>query len=108
MFCRSNDNCDMNAEHRVLKSKHCPSCLALDLPVLAQEINHQTCSSGDIVMQICTQDTYVYFIWAESHGFGDHLKEMATHSSILAWRIPWTEGPCGLQSMGSQESDMTE
>ena len=27
---------------------------------------------------------------------------MATHSSILAWRIPWTEEPCGLQSMGSQ------
>ena len=29
-------------------------------------------------------------------------KEMAMHSSILAWRIPWTEGPGGLQSMGSQ------
>ena len=29
-------------------------------------------------------------------------KEMATHSSILAWRIPWTEEPGGLQSMGSQ------
>ena len=28
-------------------------------------------------------------------------KEMATHSSILAWRIPWTEGPGGLPSMGS-------
>ena len=35
-------------------------------------------------------------------------KEMATHSSILAWEIPWTEGPGGLQSMGSQEWDMTE
>ena len=29
-------------------------------------------------------------------------KKMATHSSILAWRIPWTEEPGGLQSMGSQ------
>ena len=29
-------------------------------------------------------------------------KGMATHSSILAWRIPWTEEPCGLQSRGSQ------
>ena len=29
-------------------------------------------------------------------------KEMATHSSILAWKIPWTEKPGGLQSMGSQ------
>ena len=33
----------------------------------------------------------------------DPLEEgMATHSSILAWRIPWTEDPGGLQSMGSQ------
>ena len=35
-------------------------------------------------------------------------KEMATHSSIPAWRIPWTEEPGGLQSMGSKESDRTE
>ena len=33
-------------------------------------------------------------------------KEMATHSSILAWKIPRTEEPDGLQSMGSQELDM--
>ena len=33
---------------------------------------------------------------------------MATHSSVLAWRIPWTEEPGGLQSMGSQESDTAE
>ena len=32
-------------------------------------------------------------------------EEMATHSSVFAWRIPWTEEPGGLQSMGSQESD---
>ena len=36
------------------------------------------------------------------------MKEMATHSRILAWRIPWTEEPGGLESMGSQESDETE
>ena len=35
-------------------------------------------------------------------------KEMAIHSSILAWRIPWTEEPGGLQSKGHKESDMTE
>ena len=34
-------------------------------------------------------------------------KEMATHSIILAWRTPWTEEPSRLQSMVSQESDMT-
>ena len=39
----------------------------------------------------------------------DPLEEcMAAHSSILAWRIPRTEEPGGLQSMGSQESDTTE
>ena len=41
--------------------------------------------------------------WVRSLGREDRLeKEMATHSSILAWRIPWTEEPGGLQSMGSQ------
>ena len=35
-------------------------------------------------------------------------KEMATQSSILAWEIPWTEEPGGLQSTRSQESDTTE
>ena len=34
-------------------------------------------------------------------------KEMVTHSSILAWEIPWTEETGGLQSTGLQESDMT-
>ena len=39
----------------------------------------------------------------QSLGWGDPLEEgTATHSSILAWRIPWTEEPGGLQSMGSQ------
>ena len=42
-------------------------------------------------------------IWVPSLGWEDPLeKEMATHSSILAWRIPWTEEPGGLQSTGSQ------
>ena len=35
-------------------------------------------------------------------------KEMATHSSILAWRIPWMEEPGGLQSMGHKESDTAD
>jgi len=42
-------------------------------------------------------------IWVQSLGQEDPLeKEMATHSSILAWRIPWTEEPGGLQFMWSQ------
>ena len=42
-------------------------------------------------------------IWVRSLGREHPLEEeMATHSSILAWKIPWTEEPGGLQSMGSQ------
>ena len=49
------------------------------------------------------QETRVQFLGRE-----DPLeKEIATHSSILAWRIPWIEKPDRLQSMGSQESDTT-
>ena len=48
-----------------------------------------------------TQETRVW-----SLGWEDPLKEeMATHASILAWGIPWTEEPGGLQSMGRKESD---
>ena len=50
------------------------------------------------------QETQVRFLGQE-----DPLeKKMATHSGILAWKIPWTEEPGGLQSMGLQESDMTQ
>ena len=52
-----------------------------------------TCSAGDLGL---------------IPGQEDPLEEgMATNSSILAWRIPWTEEPGGLQFMGLQESDMT-
>ena len=45
-----------------------------------------------------TQET-----WVQSLGWDDTLEEkMATHSSILAWKVPWTEEPGRLQSMGSQ------
>ena len=48
-------------------------------------------------------------IQVQSLGQEDSLKkEMATHSSILAWKIPWTEEPGRLQYMGHKESDMTE
>ena len=47
--------------------------------------------------------------WVQSLGWEDPLeKEMATHSRILAWKIPWTEEPCRLQSMGSQRINLTE
>ena len=47
--------------------------------------------------------------WVPSLGQEDRLeKEMATHSSILAWEIPWTEEPGRLQSRVTKESDTTE
>ena len=47
--------------------------------------------------------------WVQSLGWEDPLeKEMATHSSILVWRISWKEEPGGLQSIGCKESDTTE
>ena len=47
--------------------------------------------------------------WVWSLGQEDPLeKEMVTHSSILAWRIPWTQETGRLQPMGLQESDTTE
>ena len=50
--------------------------------------------SGDWSSDVCSSDLL---------GWEDPLeKEMATHSSILAWEIPWTEEPGGLQAVGSQ------
>ena len=49
------------------------------------------------------QETQVQFLGQEV----PLEKEMAIHSSILAWKFPWKEEPGGLQSMGSQQSDMT-
>ena len=48
-------------------------------------------------------------IWVQSLGQEDPLEEgMATHSSILAWEIPWTQEPGRLHSMGVTESNKTE
>ena len=48
-------------------------------------------------------------MWVQSLDWDDLLeKELTTHSSILAWEIPWTEEPSGLQSWGYKESDTTE
>ena len=62
-------------------------------------------SGGSVVRNLpAVQET-----WVLSLGWKDPLqKEMATHSSILAWEIPWTEEPSGLYSpWGRKELDMT-
>ena len=61
-----------------------------------------------LVAQMVKNPSALWETWVLSLGGEDPLeKEMGTHSSILAWRIPCTEEPGGLQSMGSKESDMT-
>ena len=59
--------------------------------------------AGSLVAQMVKNLPAVQEIWVPSLGREDPLeKEMATHSSIFAWIIPWTEEPGELQSMGSQ------
>ena len=56
-------------------------------------------------LRICLSVQETEEIWVRSLGQEDTLeKEMATHSSTLAWEVTWTEEPGGLQSMGSQKS----
>ena len=58
---------------------------------------------ASLVAQMVKRLPAVRETWVRSLGWKDPLeKEMATHSSTLAWRIPWTEEPGRLQSMGSQ------
>ena len=58
---------------------------------------------SSLVAQMIKNPTAMQETWVQSLGQEDPLeKGMATHSSILAWRIPWTEESGRLQSMGSQ------
>ena len=62
-----------------------------------------------MVAQLVKNLPAMWVTWVQSLGWGDPLeKGKATHSSILAWRIPWTEEPGGLQSIGSKELYTTE
>ena len=58
---------------------------------------------ASLVAQMVKNPPAMWETWVGSLGWKDPLeKGMATHSSILSWRIPWTEEPGRLQSMGSQ------
>ena len=59
---------------------------------------------ASLVAQLVKNLPAVQETWIQSLGWEDPLeKEMVTHSSILAWKISWTEEPGGLQSMGLQK-----
>ena len=58
---------------------------------------------ASLVAQMVKNPPAIRESWVRSLGWEDPLKEgVATHSSVLAWRIPWTEETGGLQSMRSQ------
>ena len=62
-----------------------------------------------LVVQVVKHLPTMWETRVQSLGREDLLeKEMATHSSILAWKIPWMEEPGRLQSRGHKDSDMTE
>ena len=64
---------------------------------------------ASLVAQMVKNLSAIQESWVRSLGQEDSLeKGMVTHSSILAWRIPWTEESGELQSMELQKSDMTE
>ena len=66
-------------------------------------------SAASLVAEMVNDLPALQETWVPSLGWEDSLeKGMATHSRILAWRIPWTEEPGGLQSQGVAESDTTK
>ena len=66
------------------------------------------CFMASLIVQLVKNMSAMQETWVQSLGQEDPLeKEMAIHSSILAWKIPWAEEPGGLQFMGSHKSDMT-
>ena len=71
-------------------------------------LNSYLTLGASLVAQMAKNPSAMQETWVRSLGGEDPMEEgMITHSSILAWRIPWTEKPGGLQSVGSQESVMT-
>ena len=74
------------------------ACLTALLPssfYLNVTIQHR----ASLVAQMAKNPPAMWEIWVQSLGWEDPLKEgMATHSSILAWRVPWIQAPGGLQS----------
>ena len=69
----------------------------------AELLAHLMSLGASLVAQLVNNSPAMRETWVQSLGWEDPLeKEMATHSSILAWGIPWTEEPGGLRSTGSQ------
>ena len=75
---------------------------------MIEKIDDYTTNWASFIAQLVSHLPAMQETQVQSLGREDALeKEMATHSSGLAWRNPWTEGPSRLQSTGSKESDST-
>ena len=82
--------------------------ITTDFKITSGHLAHLCSLDGPLVAQRLKRLLTMWETWVRSLDRKDPLeKEKATHSSILAWRIPWTEEPGRLQSMGSQRVDMT-
>ena len=78
--------------------------IKLSSPKLWADSLPSSSTRASVVAQMIKNLPAMQETWVQSLGQEDPLeKEMATHSSILAWKIPWTEEPGGLQSIGSQK-----
>ena len=84
-----------------MKTNHHPHCYQLQQTFIYVG---NTNIGASLVAQMVKNPLAMWETWVGSLGWEDLLEEgMAIHSSILAWRIPWTEEPGGLQSMRSQK-----
>ena len=71
--------------------------------IIAPKVEQTSATGASLVAQTVKCLPAMQETWVQSLGWEDPLeKEMATHSSTLAWKIPWTEEPGRLQSMGWQ------
>ena len=87
---------------------HGAGCIGTCVKIKASEQGSEAAGMGSVAQRLkrlpAMRET-----WVRSLDWEDPLeKEMTTHSSILAWRIPWMEELGGLQSTGRKESDTTE
>ena len=83
--------------------------IPLFLPSCIKEFILTTPVGVSLVAQLVKNPPAMQETWLQSLGWEESLEEgMATHSSIPAWRIPWTEEPGGLRSLGCKELDRPE
>ena len=79
------------------------------IPIRLNSHHYNFIQLNSLLAQLVKNLPIMLQMWVQSLGGEDPLeKEIATHSSILVWKIPWTEEPGRLQSLGLQELDITE